>query len=218
MISKISYPLPEKPIYIVNNPERSFVRRLIDYLFKRKRPLGFLSKKFNSSIFDEYSFIKSTYGGGELQIGSECLVFGNFVFECPSGKIEIGKCTFIGTGTILNSMKSISIGNNVLIAEGCTIQDHNSHSINHLERRKDVLLARDRYKGTPSKTKVFSEIGMGSIKIGDDCWVGKNSMILKNATIGARSIIAAGSVVTKSFPEDVMIGGNPAKIIKHINQ
>lgn len=55
------------------------------------------------------------------------------------------------------------------------------------------------------------------IKIEDDVLVGTRCIILKGVTIGARSIVAAGSVVTKSIPADCIAGGNPAKVIKYIN-
>ena len=54
------------------------------------------------------------------------------------------------------------------------------------------------------------------IVIEDDVFIGVNCIILKGVTIGARSIVAAGTVVTKSFPADCIIGGNPAKIIRRI--
>ena len=52
------------------------------------------------------------------------------------------------------------------------------------------------------------------IVIEDDVFIGVNCIILKGVTIGARSIIAAGSVVTKSIPADCIAGGNPAKVIR----
>lgn len=54
------------------------------------------------------------------------------------------------------------------------------------------------------------------IIIEDDVFIGMNCLILKGVTIGARSIIAAGSVVTKSIPSDCIAAGNPAKVIKHL--
>lgn len=54
------------------------------------------------------------------------------------------------------------------------------------------------------------------IVIEDDAWVGAHSIILKRVTIGARSIIAAGSVVTKSIPADCIAVGNPCKVIKKL--
>ena len=52
-----------------------------------------------------------------------------------------------------------------------------------------------------------------SIVIEDDVWVGAHSIILKGVTIGARSIIGAGSVVTKSIPADCVAAGNPCRVI-----
>ena len=54
----------------------------------------------------------------------------------------------------------------------------------------------------------------GQIIIGNDCWIGRGATILGGVTIGDGCVIAAGSVVTKSFPDNVIIGGVPAKIIK----
>lgn len=57
------------------------------------------------------------------------------------------------------------------------------------------------------------------IKIGDYCWVGMNSVITAGVELGTRTIVGAGSVVTKSFPEGFcVIAGNPAKIIKYLDK
>lgn len=56
------------------------------------------------------------------------------------------------------------------------------------------------------------------VTIEDDVFIGMNCVILKGVTIGARSIIAAGSVVTKSIPADCVAGGNPAKVIKRLSK
>jgi maltose O-acetyltransferase len=55
------------------------------------------------------------------------------------------------------------------------------------------------------------------IKIGNNVWINFNSIILKGVTIGDGSIIAAGAVVTKDIPPFVMVAGNPARIIKHLD-
>ena len=54
------------------------------------------------------------------------------------------------------------------------------------------------------------------IVIEDDVWVGAHSIILKGVTIGARSIIGAGSVVTKNIPPDCVAAGNPCRVIKSL--
>ena len=55
------------------------------------------------------------------------------------------------------------------------------------------------------------------VVLGEKCWIGMNSTILPGVTLGPRTIVGAGSVVTKSFPEgNIIIAGNPAKVIRHL--
>jgi acetyltransferase-like isoleucine patch superfamily enzyme len=60
-------------------------------------------------------------------------------------------------------------------------------------------------------------VEMNPIEIGDDCWLGTGCIILPGVILGNHVIVAAGAIVTKSFKEsNIVIGGNPAKIIKHL--
>ena len=63
----------------------------------------------------------------------------------------------------------------------------------------------------------FWEFGK-AITIGNDVWIGGSSVICLGVTIGDRVVIGAGSIVTKSFPADVVIAGNPAKIIRYLDK
>ena len=56
------------------------------------------------------------------------------------------------------------------------------------------------------------------VNIGDNVWIGGGVTILPGVTIGNNTVVAAASVVTKSFPEDVVVAGNPARIIKHLKE
>lgn len=56
------------------------------------------------------------------------------------------------------------------------------------------------------------------IKIGDNCWIGSGSIVLSGAVLGNHVVVAAGSVVNKKFPNNVLIGGVPAKIIKELKE
>lgn len=105
-------------------------------------------------------------------------------------------------GVMIYCSHKIIIGNNVKIGGGTRISDSNHHSLDYINRRdfdQDML-----------HTKT------GPISIGDDVFIGANCIINKGITIGDRSIVAAGSVVVKSIPEDEIWGGNPAKLIKKI--
>ena len=95
----------------------------------------------------------------------------------------------------------INIGNHVNIGGNCIIIDNDAHPIDFIKRRDPPTA-----NNTTSKP----------ISIEDDVWIGANCTILKGVTIGARSIIGAGSVVTSEIPKDCIAAGNPCKIIKYL--
>ena len=129
----------------------------------------------------------------------------------------IGNNVFIGAGTkIIGRVKignnvgmsstriwvhdSVVVGDNVKIGACVLITDTDAHPMDYMARRTSN-------EGTKS----------APIVIEDDVWVGAHSIILKGVTIGARSIIGAGSVVTKSIPADCVAAGNPCMLIKSNN-
>lgn len=120
-----------------------------------------------------------------------------------NASLKIGNNVGIGSSS-LRVNKSITIGNNVKIGGDCIFLDSNSHSINYLERRNYI---------TDSANKIDDPI-----VIEDDVFIGCRCIILKGVTIGARSIIGSGSVITKSIPADCIAAGNPAKVIKYLNK
>lgn len=116
--------------------------------------------------------------------------------------IEIGNNVGISSSSI-RAFKKIIIGNNVNIGADCIIMDSDAHSLNY-EDRRDGILDKQNRKTVP-------------VIIEDDVLIGTRSIILKGVTIGARSIIGAGSVVACSIPSDEIWAGNPAKFIKKLN-
>ena len=152
-----------------------------------------------------------------LTIGKDCIVSGSFIFESQEGLITIGEHCYIGSGTYI-SRSLIEIGNNVVIAWGCTIYDHDSHSLNYMDRRKDIddVLNDIRNGRNFIQNKDWSNVNSKPIKICDDAWIGMNVLILKGVTIGEGAVVAAGSVVTKDVPAWTVVAGNPATVIKKI--
>jgi acetyltransferase-like isoleucine patch superfamily enzyme len=113
-----------------------------------------------------------------------------------NAKIEIGNnCTLQGTS--IRCYNNIKIGNNVVFAANTKIVDHD-HNIDPKKRNLQPF---------PSKP----------IEIKDNVWIGYNVMILRGISIGKNSVIGAGSVVTKSIPDNVVAAGTPAKVIKKYN-
>jgi len=57
----------------------------------------------------------------------------------------------------------------------------------------------------------------GTVRLEEDCWIGAGAIIYPNITIGARSIVGAGAVVTKDVPPNTVVVGVPAKVIRKLN-
>jgi len=155
-----------------------------------------------------------------LKIGKDSLIGCGFVYESEQGLILIGERTFINSGTILISRSLIEIGNDVTIAWGVTIYDHDAHSLDWRERRKDLQDDRDNilFNNSIFTRSNWDRVKTRPIKICDKVWIGFNVIILKGVIIGEGAVVAAGAVVTKSVPPYTVVAGNPARVVKNIEQ
>lgn len=154
-----------------------------------------------------------------LHIGDRCILRNEFIFEGILGNVRVGDGVFINGGTKVISRTSIEIGNDVTIAWGCTLYDHNSHSISYLDRIRDQDQAFiDLPRGTLAANKDWSNVVSAPIRICDNAWLGFDVVVLKGVTIGEGAIIGARAVVTKDIPPWVIAAGNPAQIVKQIPQ
>ena len=118
----------------------------------------------------------------------------NFNFYDKNAKIKIGANSRLN-GLTCHCSESIEIGNNCLIGSSI-IMDTDFHTF---EDPEHILYGNPKAK---------------QIKIGDHVWLCGQSVILKGCQIGNKSVVGFRAVVTKSFPEDVVIAGNPAKVVK----
>ncbi len=153
-----------------------------------------------------------------VEIGKNSIVSGTYIFESEEGHVSIGEHSYIGGGTFI-SRSNIEIGNHVTIAWGGTIYDHDSHSMNYWDRRKDIddELNDIRNGRNFIEHKDWSNVRTKPIKICDDAWIGMNVIILKGVTIGEGAVVGAGSVVTKDVPAWTVVAGNPAKEIRRLS-
>ena len=131
--------------------------------------------------------------------GKPAFVFGNRAATMP--ELTIGDHTFIGHGCGFACSQSITIGRHCLIAGGVQVSDYDGHPVDAARRRA----------GEPTPPE-----GIRPVTIGDDVWIGAGALILKGVTIGDRAVVGAGAVVTKDVPPDVVVGGNPARIVKRL--
>ena len=106
---------------------------------------------------------------------------------------KIGKNTMISLGAKIDVRRGdITIGDNCLITHGCYILSHDGAA--HVINPEDE--------------------GTGYVEIGNNVFIGVNTVVMRNVKIGDHAVIGAGSVVNKDIPEGAVAAGNPIKIIK----
>jgi len=119
-------------------------------------------------------------------------------FFCDYGtNIVLGTKVFFNFNCVVLDVMPVTIGSNVLFGPAVQIYTA-THPLNAAERRKWLEFAKP-------------------ITIGSDVWVGGAAIICPGVTIGDRSVIGAGSVVTRDIPADVFAAGNPARVIRSLN-
>ena len=120
----------------------------------------------------------------------------------PGAELNIGDNTGISGGSFC-AAKSVTIGKGCLIGANALVTDCDFHAIKPEGRR---------HNSNPD------DIGCEPVVIEDNVWLGANVTVLKGVTIGRNTVVAAGSVVTKSLPPNVVAGGSPAKVIRDLEE
>ena len=112
--------------------------------------------------------------------------------------------------------KNIHIGDNVFINAGCKFQDQGGIYISDGALiGHGVVLATLDHDLDPTKRQ---QLHPASIRIGKGVWIGANATVCKGVTVGDNAVVAAGAVVVKDVPDNVIVGGVPAKVIKQIEK
>lgn len=145
------------------------------------------------------------------------IVIGNHVScyaGCSFSVGENGRCT-IGDFTLLNGAlimaeDKIEIGSHCLISWNVGIADSDFHPLEPAQRLIDAQALAPFFKDRPPRPKLKT----APVLIKDNVWIGMNATILKGVTIGENSVVAAGSVVTKSVAPNTVVAGNPAVAVK----
>ena len=119
-------------------------------------------------------------------------------FHCDYGSnIYCGENVYFNVNCVVLDCAAVTLGNNVFVAPNVQIYTA-SHPL-------DAVLRRSLENALP-------------VTIGNDCWIGGNSVICPGVTIGNGCVIGAGSVVTKNIPDNSLAVGNPAQVIRKLNQ
>lgn len=135
-------------------------------------------------------------GSGSVVIGEGSIIREGAILHTYGGAITIGKNCTINSYCLLQGNGGIEIGDNVLIASHSSLFSSN-HNFEDISR--------------PIRLQGESKLG---IRISNDVWVGSGVRILDGVKIGSGAVIAAGAVVTKDVPDNAVVAGVPAKVIK----
>lgn len=120
-------------------------------------------------------------------------------FYCDYGtNIKVGEKVFFNFNCVVLDVAQVTVGSRSLFGPNVQIYTA-THPLNYKERASGLEYAKP-------------------IVIGEDVWIGGNAVVCPGVTIGDRSVIGAGSVVTKDIPADVFAAGNPCKVIRCLEQ
>ena len=142
-------------------------------------------------------------GTPRIELGSNIRVSGLLSIAASSKgtpTLIIGDGVFIGHGTAFARATRISVGKFASIAGGCYIADTEGHSHYNPQR--------------PIWEVPAGDSDVSPVTIEEGVQISRNVMILKGVTIGARSVIGAGSIVRSDIPPDSIVMGNPARVVK----
>lgn len=180
-----------------------YIRRLLG------RPTCVLGSQ--STVASSAKILNAGQDSFGIRVGRNSRIEGELFVFAHGGQIRVGDWCFIGPGARIWSAAEITIKDRVLISHNVNILDSLTHPIDPIQRHKQFVEISTR--GHPNDI----DLGGRPIAIEEDAWIGAGAMIMRGVRIGARSIVGAGAIVTQDVPADVVVVGNPARIVRRIN-
>jgi acetyltransferase-like isoleucine patch superfamily enzyme len=123
---------------------------------------------------------------------------------------KVGDFTLLN-GALIMAEERIEIGKHCLISWNVGIADSDFHPLEPAQRIQDTLALAPYFDGPPRPP-----LRTAPVIIKDNVWIGMAAVILKGVTIGENSVVAAGSIVSKDVPANVVVAGNPAVVVKQL--
>jgi serine acetyltransferase len=136
------------------------------------------------------------YLGDDVRLSGQSSISGGRVLSNP--EFRVGNRSFIGSGCAFSVAKSITIGDDVLIAGGCTVSDYSGHPLDPEKRIAEIQV-------DPEDVR--------PVRIENKVWLGRGATILPGVTIGEGAVVGAATVVTKDVPPGHICVGNPGRLL-----
>jgi maltose O-acetyltransferase len=166
-----------------------------------------LTREYNTTASEDASSRKRILSELLSRVGNNVNI--DTPFYCDYGKhISLGSNVIININCTFVDCNMIEIGNNVLISSNVQIYTA-THPVEMQERLVEGWVENE-------ETPYFRTYAL-PVKIEDNVWIGGGVIILPGITIGRNSVIGAGSIVTKSVPENSVAFGNPCRVVRSIN-
>ncbi|HEY6111442.1 MAG TPA: acyltransferase [Chthoniobacterales bacterium] len=147
---------------------------------------------------------------GAVIIGKHVSCYAGCSFALgKDGRCTIGDFSLVN-GALIMAEERIDIGSHCLISWNVGLADSDFHPLEPAQRLVDAQALAPFFKNRPARPRLKT----APIKICDNVWIGMNAVILKGVTIGENSVVAAGSVVTKTVEPNTVVAGNPAIVVK----
>ena len=140
----------------------------------------------------------------QIRIGDNNAFFGGGYTIWPIGDNYKGIRINIKDNSMFNRNLYIDACGYVEIGNGCMVGP-------------DVYIADSNHQVKFGESSRYCPMDVGKVIIGDNCWIGAKSIILKDVELGQNCVVAAGSVVTRSFPAGSVVAGVPAKLLRTIS-
>jgi acetyltransferase-like isoleucine patch superfamily enzyme len=132
--------------------------------------------------------------GAKILIGDRVSLGTGVILSVGKATFDVGNDVYIGHYTIIGAELSIAIGDRALIAEHCSIRDHN-HDVSAISMHSASLVC-------------------SPVCIGDDSWIARGVAVLEGARIGKGAVIGANAVVRGAIPENAIAVGVPARVVR----
>jgi maltose O-acetyltransferase len=137
------------------------------------------------------------YTTGEIHIGAEfgldSRVSAIEIGATEGGTLRIGDRVAIASGTSLVASLSIEIGDDVMIGDRAGIFDNDFHAVDATMPKR-----------------------VAPVRIHDRAWIARNALVMPGVEVGANSVVAAGAIVTKDVPENTLVAGMPARVVREL--